>query len=353
MIKRVKEIAYMRAFAALSIIMIHSTSGYINTGFLGSAVNQIPRFGSPLFVMMSGFILYHIELNRPSVSYLYFFKHRFLKVAIPYLIWTVFYTTFSLKSQLLGGFGTEQLAGIFKIYLVNIFTGTGYVHLYFILIMIQLYSIFPLLKRSIEKNITVAIALTVFISLTFQMLIYIHRLGIITLPDLGIAYATLFPGWLFIFAFGILLRIKLDQITDFWQKRKTLCLLSWLTLMVIAVFEVRITKVEISLRPVITLYGVFTFFTFYLFFEKLKNLVTPGTDRLIEWVANNSFEVYLVHPFILNMLVIFYSWPGYIGALGLYMFAVIFTCLSILILNWVRWQIRALSFKEAGVVDSK
>lgn len=353
MVKRVKEIAYMRAFAALSIIMIHSTSGYINASFWGSALNQFPRFGSPLFVMMSGFILYHIELKRPSVSYYQFFKHRFLKVAIPYFIWTLFYTTFSLRTEIFGD-SVMYLIPTVKLYLINLLTGTGYVHLYFILIMIQLYALFPFLKKAMDNYTITTMTVATSISFVFQMLIYIHRLGIITLPDLGIAYATLFPGWLVFFCFGIYLKMRLEPSVSFWQTKKFACALIWIGLMVIAMYEVRISPVNISLRPVISLYGLSTFFLFYLIFERMKKIVSPKVDSLIEWVANNSFDIYLVHPLVLNLLVMVYHWSGYAGALGLYIFAVLFTCFIIYIMKTVKHYLRIVPLKEKGqLLNSK
>ncbi len=352
MVNRVKEIAYMRAFAALSIILIHSTSGYINAGFWGSALNQFPRFGSPLFVMMSGFILYHIELKRPSDSYINFFKHRFLKVAIPYLVWTLFYTTFSLRAQIFGD-GIILFLPTVKLYLMNILTGTGYVHLYFILIMVQLYSIFPLLKKAMEKYTYPTMVVATLVSLIFQTLIYIHRLGIITLLDVGFAYATMFPGWLMFFCLGIYLKMNLERSIAFWQTKKAACLLIWFTLMITAMYEVTVSPVNISLRPVISLYGLSTFFLFYLIFERVKNIIPSKLDSLIEWIANNSFDIYLIHPLVLNLLVMIHHWGGYHGAFGLYIFAVLFTCIIILILNKIKGLIKSAPLKQGVVANSK
>lgn len=105
--------------------------------------------------------------------------------------------------------------------------------------------------------------------------------------------------------------------------------------------EVVFSPVNFSLRPTVSLYGAATFFVFYLLFEKLKNSVPKKLDNLIEWIANNSFDVYLVHPLVLNLIVLTFKLKGYIGAVLLYVFAVIFTCLFILVLNKLKSTIKA------------
>lgn len=329
--QRLKQITYLRAFAALSIVMIHVTSGYVSSGPVGAALNQFPRFGSPVFVMMSGFILSHIELIRPSRSYFDFFKHRFLKVTIPYVIWTVFYSTYAMFSR--PGPDTYDALTVLKTLLSNIITGTGYVHLYFILIMVQLYALFPLLKKAMERYTYTSLTTAALISLVFQALIYLHRLSIITLPSIGIAYATLFPGWLFLFCMGIYLKMRLERVMAFWQERKLLCALIWFSLLIITVLEERVSPVNISLRPIVSLYAISTFFFFYLIFDTIKDQTGKRLDQTIEWIANNSFHIYLVHPLILNLLVKISPWTGYHGLGAFYITAVICTCLAIYILN--------------------
>ena len=335
MVQRIKEITYLRAFAALSIVLIHTTSLYVNSGIVGAVANQFPRYGSPIFVMISGFILYHIELSRPSPAYAHFFKHRFLKVAIPYLIWTIIYSTYSMRGQILD-LSSIDFVFVLKTYLLNIAMGTGYVHLYFVLIMIQLYALFPLLKKCMERYTSTTLIFALLISSTFQIVIYIHRLNIITLPSIGIAYATLFPGWLVFFCLGIYLKIRLKQTVSFWQKRILLCALIWISLMALTMLEVQISPVNITLRPTVSFYGVATFFLFYSIFGKLKNKIPQKADQIIEWIANNSFFVYLVHPLILNLLVLSFKWEGYNGGFDLYAITVILTCLFIFVYDKVK-----------------
>ncbi|MFZ3171369.1 MAG: acyltransferase [Carboxydocellales bacterium] len=333
--QRLKEITYLRAFAALSIILVHASSGYVNTGPLCTLVNQLPRYGTPIFVMMSGFILYHVELIRPSPSYWLFFKHRFLKVAIPYLIWTVIYSTYSMRGYLLNPDSLEAVT-IMQTYLFNIVTGRGFVHLYFILVMIQLYALFPFLQKGMERCTYTTLTTVALISFLFQALIYLHSLNVIILPSLGIAYVALFPGWLFFFCLGIYLKTRQKQVKDFWQKRIFFCTLIWLCLAIIVFFDRKQLQIDLGLRPTVTLYGIASFFLFNVIFANLKNYTPKRADQLIEWLANSSFHLYLIHPLALSLLILPYNWPGYYGMAALYVTTVILTLLFIYILDKIK-----------------
>lgn len=341
MSQRLKEITYLRAFAALSIVLIHATSGYIKTLPLGAALNQFPRYGSAVFIIMSGFILYHIELKRPSPSYMHFFRHRFLKVSVPYVIWTFLYTLFDKRSLIFGADGFQPVL-LLKEFLYGVVTGTTSVHLYFILIMIQLYALFPLLKKWIERRPAAMLTGAAVISFVFQGLIYLHRVSLITLPSIKIPYVALFPGWFIFFCFGIFLRIRLKETMAFWQRRKGLCAALWTALLALSIWEIYVSPVNITLRPSISLYGIMSFFLFYMIFDNLKNKTAPTMDRLLEWTANNSFHIYLVHPLVLSTLGMITSWGGYLGMVSLYICTVLGTCLAVHILNESKRKIREL-----------
>lgn len=92
-------------------------------------------------------------------------------------------------------------------------------------------------------------------------------------------------------------------------------------------------QVDIGLRPTVTLYGIASFFFFNVVFATLKNYTPIRVDQLIEWIANNSFYLYLLHPLVLSLLVLPYTWPGYYGMAALYITTVILTFLVIYILG--------------------
>src|SRR5579875_1415626 len=71
------------------------------------------------------------------IGYRYFYRRRFVSVAVPYLCWTVIYFAVSLPGSGLGvGSGIEHFG-----YLL----GTGYYQLYYLVVIMQFYVLFPAL----------------------------------------------------------------------------------------------------------------------------------------------------------------------------------------------------------------
>lgn len=95
------ELYLLRVIAALSIVAIHVTSGQIKISDTIFTWNQLVRFASGTFIILSGLLLYHIEKMRPSPSYSYFFKQRFSKLLIPYVIWTFVYTIYTMRNEII------------------------------------------------------------------------------------------------------------------------------------------------------------------------------------------------------------------------------------------------------------
>ena len=75
--ERIEELFYIRAIAALGILIIHVTGSFAVSSeygskamYLGIFLNQFFRFGSPVFMMVSGLVLFYnyrsIEIGRAS-----------------------------------------------------------------------------------------------------------------------------------------------------------------------------------------------------------------------------------------------------------------------------------------------
>lgn len=80
------EIAFLRGFSILTIVLMHLIQGYLKScpGFLWKA-SSLGGTGVHVFFFCSGFGLYLSYMRNP-VGYLEFLRRRFLKIYIPYVI---------------------------------------------------------------------------------------------------------------------------------------------------------------------------------------------------------------------------------------------------------------------------
>lgn len=303
----ITQINVLRVLAAFSIIAIHVTSGQAAVNAGAYWVNQLTRFASPLFVVMSGMVLAANECKRPSPSLGVFYRKRFLRVLIPYVFWSFLYELYTLWSQGLLFDGATIQAVLREQFPRDLFCGTAFVHLYFILIMVQLYVLFPFLFRFLAVCPRTVLAAAFSLSAAMQGLIYAHQLGVLTLPRLPVPYAALFLPWLFYFVLGMAVMVYEEKWQEMWRKpaRHMAVVLMWpLSFWLFAVDGLLSGTYAVSIKPSAFVYGIVTFLLFYLIlFVWLPERMWERGQKAWRYFAQMSFLYYLVHPLIMQSLV--------------------------------------------------
>lgn len=133
-----------RCLAALFVIYVHSSVGYISLyGKISAAewhtanlLNSIARVCVPLFIMMSGALV----LGKPVPSWSSYIKRRSAATLKPYLFGAVLYLTWDWLAH-----GTMPLS--MHDYVKQFLLGGAYYHLYFLFILLGLYVIAPILQE--------------------------------------------------------------------------------------------------------------------------------------------------------------------------------------------------------------
>lgn len=135
----------LKILACVLVVVIHVTASGV-TGYLPGSVlqrlavgiNSFSQFAVPAFIFASGFGLAARFRSKDHVSgVLRFWGRRLETVVLPYLIWSLIYLI--LQQHFMGiCYGAS---GMLKLVL----TGGAFYHLYFMVILIQLYLVFPLL----------------------------------------------------------------------------------------------------------------------------------------------------------------------------------------------------------------
>lgn len=102
------------------------------------------HFTREAFFVLTAFVLMHRYTAAPPRPGP-FWRRRFLLVGVPYAVWTVLYT--ALQEFTWTGTGLVFAAPTPRTLVLNLATGTAWYHLYFLLVSMQFYLLFPLFQR--------------------------------------------------------------------------------------------------------------------------------------------------------------------------------------------------------------
>ncbi|MCX7708285.1 MAG: acyltransferase [Clostridia bacterium] len=299
--RRLREFDFIRAVAALSVIAIHVTGIYVYSSRAAYAWNQAMRYAVPLFIILSGFLLAYSEVGKKNLSYSEFIQKRFKKIVIPYLIWTTIYVLFNLRGHYKEAFSDiYQFGGSF---MKNILFGTGDLHLYFVIIILQMYLLYPLLKMLLARWEGATLLFSFAITLYFQTGIYLQNIKVARiLPRTWIPYYESFLPWLFFFVFGMVAVGRMEGWRERYLKGWGISGVIWGISFLVLISDSIFTQTNAdSIKPTVMLYCMTSFFFFYTAALKLKDTSTRIGD-ILDWLSKQSFLIYLSHILILVLL---------------------------------------------------
>jgi surface polysaccharide O-acyltransferase-like enzyme len=335
--QRLREFDFIRVTAAISVIAIHITAPYSQNSILGHFWNQLMRYAVPMFIIISGLLLYYSS-SMKAFSYTQFLSKRFKKILFPYILWTIIYFIFKNRSVLLALLKRwDEHALILS---KNLLLGTGYPHLYFVIIILQLYLLFPIIKTLLEKYRYLTLILSLLTTVFFQTAIYLNLLGMVKLPKIFIPYYIFFPTWIFYFIFGMYFASNIDNWKKHLCSRKLSIAISWALSFILLTIDNKFTNTfSSSLKPSVMLYCFTSFFLFYILFSQEK-LLYSKLWSIIDWISSQSFLIYLSHLLVLNVIKInikslgaYKLLHGSIGMIFLFFATLVFTTIFVYIIS--------------------
>ena len=290
MAKRWRQVEEIRGLAQLAVVMIHVSSTFAGQTRLGLWLNQLSRFAVPLFVLLSGFCLTADREERGAAQRLAFVRRHLGRVLIPYAIWSVLYLAYRALWEPLG------LGEAVRLF----FQGKSYIHLYFLLVMAQLYLLYWPLRALYRRWRYATIAGALAVSLGMQILVYLSARGTLTLPPLFFSYSTLCPAYLFYFVLGFWLRERVER-GGAWAKPPWPAVLAGAAAAFALVLADTgsLAVAGVSIRPAVLPYVIAMFALLWRYAAR--------PHRLWRAVGRDSYLLYCVHPMVYHALTMLYG----------------------------------------------
>ncbi|WP_077369495.1 acyltransferase [Anaerosalibacter sp. Marseille-P3206] len=314
--ERIEELFYIRAIAALGILIIHATGSFAVSSeygskamYLGIFLNQFFRFGSPIFMMVSGLVLFYNYRSLDEFDSKKFYKKKFKFIFLPYVLWSTIYFLYSHYIS------KVPLKGQGKVLLRGILLGESYSHLYFIFLIFQFYILVPLILKYLiepmkEKPLKVFIIFTI---IQGAILIYqyyfknYNATGFIRLFN-KYYWKTVF-GWFAYFITGGIIGLHYKKIVNYIEEHIRGILLGYI---IVAIFYVGQVYINIYINQGRDYYGkfgsirphtiIYAFFSMAVLLYITRRIVKKDNFlfRNLKDFGTYSFGIYFAHPLVLG-----------------------------------------------------
>ncbi len=296
---RIGEIDILKGIAIIAVLMIHTTSNAVvqlNKSSLSyiifAIINRLSQFAVPAFIFASAMLLMYNYGD--GCDWKLFYKRRLKNVLMPYAVWTIIYGAY------LHIVHHVPLRSILTI--KNIFFGGMFYHLYFIVIIVQLYVLFPVLLyiyRHINKNIHM-IVLSIIILQVASILLFKYFISRYYQNS-----SLLFITYISFIIAGMYVGENIHKLGEYYSKR------------LINSFFVAILFgylfVDISLRAFANkhidsnLYNIYYYAfallaSLFFFTLSTKILNYHALSGILSSTGKLSFGIYLSHPLFLDVV---------------------------------------------------
>lgn len=180
--------------------MIHSLGGFdYSTGYGIEFVvlRQIINFAVATFVFMAGYFVNVDALSDKEFSYKHWIIHRWGRLCIPFMIWSLLYSGLELLKIVHSGNEIHWFGFVYQF-----IVGKSATPFYYIVVLVQLTVITPWLVKIVKQNGVISRILWLVTPL-YLMYLYAWNYIVGTSPRL---YETLFPAWFVFYYLGIRVR---------------------------------------------------------------------------------------------------------------------------------------------------
>ena len=295
--EHLSQIDLIRLLSALAIITIHCTDPLVKLlGKIDTSVwtpfmilNELFRFGTPLFVMISGYLL----LQSDSLNHLKtFYRRRLNRLLLPFIVWNIFYYLLDKLS----GARALDLGEFFS----RFYDGGTYYHLYFLQLILGLYLVTPILKKTITQP---------YFTVLVPLLLILSNLYLMATTWFGWPQLNQLPTWFILYIGYYLAGVWLSQRS--WTGKWWLLFLIPLCLALaiygdhrfILIFGLNDQGTFLSHR--LSLLTALPALIIFYFLLRLPAAILSFIKTLpLLSLANLSMGVYLIHPVLIDIFLL-------------------------------------------------
>lgn len=294
---------YIRIIAAFFVIGVHVCSPFLRNSELNSTsyiintiFNCIVRVGVPLYVMISG-ALFLDENKKISIKKL--LLHNVLRLIVIFFAWAYLYNVVDIMAS--KGFEWKYFVDAF----VKMSQGDFKYHLWYLPMLIGLYLITPVLRFlcRVENKKTVEYFLVLFLIVTCV-------LNFLSTLNFGVVVNTIFDAVMQIDPYVIINYIGVYVLGWYLSKfdlsikfRKNIYIIGFLVYLLAPAFTILYSNIlnsKISIMANTGIINILASSAIFVFFRYSK--VFNKENKLFALISKCTFGIYLVHPFIRNIV---------------------------------------------------
>jgi peptidoglycan/LPS O-acetylase OafA/YrhL len=312
--RHLHSVDVVRSVTVLGVIGVHATSQLTAPSSTAAGmVLTLLHVTRQVFLLLSAFVLaysYRRSLLAPSG----FWRRRYPLVLAPYAAWTAIYV-------LADGTNSSGIA-ITRRFAVNLLDAGARYHLYFLIVVFQLYAVFPWLLRGLHR-LTSHHREVLVISAAAQ-------LGFTTAAHYGLPAPGFVGMWLhhpglvllsyqFYVVAGAIAALHVEELTMFVRRHLRVVVGAAGAVAVLAVTSYELDTRVLHMapvsasdvfQPVVVLESVGFTMLLYALGVWVCARATPRICRLLEAQSDISFGVFLAHPLLLQAI------TATVGAIG-------------------------------------
>jgi peptidoglycan/LPS O-acetylase OafA/YrhL len=286
--QRLDHVDAMRPIKQTAVISTHALIYFspLSTSLLAASLLTLTHFSRDAFLFVSACMLAYSYRNASSVKLGVYWKRRFMAVGLVYLVWTVIYfPVAAAKGAQNFPYFRVPMSAIFSWtglhnFLFNL--ATGYYHLYFLLVLLEFYVVFPCVLAFVRRypRSHLAIVMGALVWQVFYPYAVRHAwFGFVINTKLETRLILSYPLYLL---GGVIAAVYLEQFHD-WVVRHQRAILIW--------------TVVAGAVPIVLDY-------LYRHGHQIPKIITPGGDpfaaAVVPYDVGAIVAVYLLGVYLVN-----------------------------------------------------